>query len=154
MRLLLIGCMVISAMARDASFGEKGRELPGTLTLPAGQGPFPALILVHGSGPGDRDETVGPNKPFRDLSEGLNERGIAVFRYDKRTRVHPHSPCAQLMTRSSGMPAMLCALRPHNPASTRSGCTCWGTALVAPPFRVSRKSVWRKSRAWLSRQGR
>jgi len=41
--------------------------LPGTLTIPEGPGPFPAVVLVHGSGPNDRDETIGPNKPFRDL---------------------------------------------------------------------------------------
>ena len=61
--------------------------LPGTLTLPKGEGPFPAVILVHGSGPNDRDETVGSVKPFRDLAEGLAEKGIAVYRYDKRTYV-------------------------------------------------------------------
>jgi uncharacterized protein len=67
-----------------------GREwsLPGTLTLPVGDGPFPAVVLVHGSGPQDRDETLGPNKPFRDLAWGLASQGIAVLRYDKRTLVH------------------------------------------------------------------
>jgi alpha-beta hydrolase superfamily lysophospholipase len=44
--------------------------------------------LVHGSGPGDRDQTIGPNKPFRDLALGLASRGVAVLRYDKRTRAH------------------------------------------------------------------
>jgi len=43
---------------------------------------------VHGSGPNDRDETIGANKPFKDLATGLGSRGIAVLRYDKRTRVH------------------------------------------------------------------
>jgi uncharacterized protein len=62
-------------------------ELPGTLTLPRGDGPFPAAVLVHGSGPHDRDETIGPNKPFVDLARGLAARGIAVLRYDKRTYV-------------------------------------------------------------------
>lgn len=67
--------------------------LPGTLTLPAGAGPFPGVVLVHGSGPGDRDETIPgtDNKPFRDVAWGLAERGIAVLRYDKRTRVDPTS---------------------------------------------------------------
>ncbi len=62
--------------------------LPGTLTIPKGDGPFSAVILVHGSGPHDRDETVGPNKPFRDLACGLASRGIAVLSYDKRTYVY------------------------------------------------------------------
>jgi dienelactone hydrolase len=60
-------------------------ELPGTLTLPKGEGPFPAVVLVHGSGPHDQDETIGPNKGFKDLAYGLGARGIAVFRYTKRT---------------------------------------------------------------------
>ncbi len=69
--------------------------LPGTLTLPAGKGPFPGLIIVHGSGSGDRDLTMGEVppfnqiKPYRDLAWGLAQRGIAVLRYDKRTRVQP-----------------------------------------------------------------
>ena len=63
-------------------------EMPGTLTLPAGEGPFPAIILVHGSGVSDRDESVMTQKPFRDLSEGLAQKGIAVYRYDKRTYVY------------------------------------------------------------------
>jgi dienelactone hydrolase len=60
--------------------------LPGTLAVPIGPGPFPAVVLVHGSGPNDRDETVEGNKPFRDLAWGLASRGIAVLRYEKRTR--------------------------------------------------------------------
>ena len=66
---------------------EMNTELPGTLLMPAGEGPFPAVVLVHGSGPNDRDETLMSLKPFRDLAEGLAERGIAVYRYDKRTYV-------------------------------------------------------------------
>ncbi|WP_372629621.1 alpha/beta fold hydrolase [Cohnella sp.] len=66
--------------------------LPGTLTLPKNaSGPLPAVILVHGSGPNDRDETVGLAKPFRDLAWGLAEQGIAVLRYDKRTYAHGQS---------------------------------------------------------------
>jgi dienelactone hydrolase len=60
--------------------------LPGTLTLPKGEGPFAAVVLVHGSGANDRDETIGPNKVLRDLAWGLASQGIAVLRYDKRTR--------------------------------------------------------------------
>lgn len=65
--------------------------LGGTLTLPAAAGAktkVPAVVLVHGSGPHDRDETIGPNKPFADLAFGLASRGIAVLRYEKRTKVH------------------------------------------------------------------
>src|SRR3984957_19632935 len=60
-------------------------ELPGTLTMPKGDGPFPAVVLVHGSGPHDQDETIGPNKGFKDLAYGLAAHGVAVFRYTKRT---------------------------------------------------------------------
>ena len=63
-------------------------ELPGTLLVPKGEGPFPAVVLVHGSGPNDRDETIMSLKPFRDLAEGLAERGVAVYRFDKRTYVY------------------------------------------------------------------
>ena len=60
-------------------------ELPGILTLPEGDGPFPAIVLVHGSGPNDMDETIFSVKPFKDLAEGLAAKGVAVYRYDKRT---------------------------------------------------------------------
>ncbi|MCK7525181.1 MAG: hypothetical protein MZV64_50040 [Ignavibacteriales bacterium] len=56
--------------------------------MPKGAGPFPGLVLVHGSGPNNRDEELGPNKPFKDLAWGLATRGIAVLRYDKRSKVH------------------------------------------------------------------
>ncbi|HWF85653.1 MAG TPA: alpha/beta fold hydrolase, partial [Vicinamibacterales bacterium] len=59
--------------------------LPGTLSMPVGA-IAGAVVLVHGSGPADRDETIGPNKPFRDLAWGLANRGVAVLRYEKRTR--------------------------------------------------------------------
>ncbi len=72
----------------EVTVGSGEWALPGTLTRPKGAGPFPALVLVHGSGPNDRDESVGPNKPFRDLAWGLASRGIAVLRYDKRSKVY------------------------------------------------------------------
>ncbi|MBD8873013.1 alpha/beta fold hydrolase [Rhodanobacter sp. DHB23] len=65
--------------------------LRGALTLPAGHGPFPAVVLVAGSGSHDMDETIGPNKPLRDIAEGLARAGIATLRYDKRPYDHPES---------------------------------------------------------------
>ena len=62
-------------------------ELPGILTVPKGEGPFPAVVLIHGSGASDKDETVGQLKPFRDIAEGLAAQGIAVYRFDKRSYV-------------------------------------------------------------------
>lgn len=67
---------------------ELNGELPGTLTLPEGSGPFPAVVLIHGSGPNDRDERIGSLTPFKDIAEGLNKLGIAVYRFDKRTYVY------------------------------------------------------------------
>ena len=68
--------------------GDEPWRLAGLVTTPAGKGPFPAVLMLSGSGPNDMDETIGPNKPLRDLAEGLSSRGILVLRYDKRTRAH------------------------------------------------------------------
>ena len=73
---------------KEATVGAGEWALPATLTVPVGAGPFPAVVLVHGSGPHDRDETIGPNKPFKDLAWGLASRGVAVLRYEKRTKQH------------------------------------------------------------------
>lgn len=62
--------------------------VPGTLTLPRGARGVPAVVLLA-SGASDRDVTVGPNKPFKDLAWGLASRGIAVLRFDKVTHVDP-----------------------------------------------------------------
>jgi dienelactone hydrolase len=73
---------------KEITLGSEPWTLPGTLTLPKGVGPFSTVVLVHGSGPNDRDETIGPNKPFKDIAQGLASQGIAVLRYDKRTKVY------------------------------------------------------------------
>jgi uncharacterized protein len=72
----------------NVTVGSGEWALLGTLALPIGDGPFAAVVLVHGSGPHDRDETIGPNKPFRDLAWGLASQGIAVLRYEKRSKQH------------------------------------------------------------------
>jgi len=73
----------------DFSVPQQRGALPGTLALPKGKGPFAAVLLVHGSGPQDRDETIGASRPFLDIARGLAAHGIAVLRYDKRTLVRP-----------------------------------------------------------------
>ena len=65
--------------------GKDGCALDGYLTIPRNVEKPPVVILVHGTGPHDMDETIGPNKPFKDIAHGLAERGIAVLRYTKRT---------------------------------------------------------------------
>ncbi len=70
----------------------KNLTLRGILTLPKNKENVPAVILVHGSGPNDMDETLGGNKLFKDLAHGLAERGIAVLRYDKRTYAYAGKP--------------------------------------------------------------
>ncbi|MRR19016.1 alpha/beta fold hydrolase [bacterium] len=62
----------------------EGFELAGTLTLPEGPGPFPAVVLITGSGQQDRDETVFHHKPFKVIADYLTRNGIAVLRYDDR----------------------------------------------------------------------
>ena len=58
--------------------------LAGTLTMPEGAGPFPAVVLVSGSGPQDRDEALLGHKPFLVIADYLTRNGIAVLRYDDR----------------------------------------------------------------------
>jgi esterase/lipase len=80
----------------EITIGSEPWILPGTITIPKGDGPFPCVILVHGSGPNDRDETIGPNKPFKDLAGGLGSQNIIVLRYDKRTKVYPAAMAADI----------------------------------------------------------
>ena len=65
-----------------------GHKLVGRLTVPKNAVNFPIVVLVHGTGPSDMDETLGPNKPFKDLAAGLAAKGVASIRYVKRTLVH------------------------------------------------------------------
>ena len=74
--------------ASEVTVGTGEWALPGTLTVPNGAGPFPGIVLVHGSGPADRDETYGPNKFLKDVALGLASQGVAVLRYEKRTLVY------------------------------------------------------------------
>lgn len=75
---------------RDLEIVNGSVRLPATLCLPrhAGGATVPAAVLIHGSGPNDRDETIGPNKPFAELAHRLAAAGVATLRYDKRTLVY------------------------------------------------------------------
>ncbi len=68
---------------------EGNKQLAGIITVPKNAKTYPLVILVHGSGPGDMDLTVGANKPFKDIAAGLAAQGIATLRYVKRTLVYP-----------------------------------------------------------------
>lgn len=68
----------------ELSFGEEF-PLKGTLKTPEEGDKFPVVVFVHGSGPLDRNSSIGPNAMFEDMAEALAEQGIASFRYDKRT---------------------------------------------------------------------
>lgn len=73
---------------QQVTIGNGTWKLPATLTVPKGKGPFPVVILIHGSGPNDRDESLGGLRPFRDIAVGLASKNIAVLRYEKRTLEH------------------------------------------------------------------
>lgn len=70
---------------QDVTLGSGPLAVPGTLSLPRRPGPCPAIVLLAGSGPLDRDETMGRNKAFKDLAWGLASLGVAVLRFDKIT---------------------------------------------------------------------
>jgi uncharacterized protein len=73
-------------LEEEVTFPSKaaGVTLAGTFTRPRGDGPFPAAILITGSGPQDRDETLLGHKPFLVIADHLTRKGIAVLRYDDR----------------------------------------------------------------------
>jgi len=73
-------------------------RLRGELTTPVGHQIYPVVVLVQGSGPSDLDESIGPNKIFKDIAYGLSSNGIAVIRYDKRTYDYGRSLDADTIT--------------------------------------------------------
>ena len=87
---------------KDITVGEgSSHALSGKLTLPesaTAEQPVPGVILVHGSGPCDMDEAAHAYLPFRDIAYGLAEKGIAVLRYHKRSKLYPSSDYSTVNT--------------------------------------------------------
>jgi pimeloyl-ACP methyl ester carboxylesterase len=73
---------------RELTIGTDHWKLGATLTIPIAKGRVPGIVLVHGPGPNDRDESIFAIHIFQDLAEGLASRGYAVLRYDKRTKIY------------------------------------------------------------------
>jgi len=86
--LVVVFCMPIYAennfTEREVFFNNDTIKLSGTLSVPMGEGPFPAVVLITGSGPENRDEEVFGFKIFKIIAEHLSNNGIAVLRYDDR----------------------------------------------------------------------
>lgn len=84
-----------------------GVRLAGALTAPTGQGPFPAVVLISGTGPNDRDEDVEGHKVLLVVADALTRAGFAVLRYDKRgvggsTGVYPTATTADFAADAAG----------------------------------------------------
>ena len=89
---------VPGVLAEAVRLGEPRLQLDGVITRPRRRGTYPAALLVAGSGPLDKDASVGGNRPFRDLAEGLARQGMVVLRHDKRTFAHPDNLDAAKVT--------------------------------------------------------
>lgn len=96
---------------RDVVLGTGPLAVPGTLSLPAGPGPWPAVVLLGGGGAFDRDGSSGPNKPLKDLAWGLATRGVAVLRFDKVTFAHPDRLPPDLTMADEYLPPARAAVR-------------------------------------------
>ena len=68
----------------EVTFKNGENTFSGTLNLPSKEGKHPAIILISGSGPNDRDETILGFKPFKIIADYMTKKGVAVLRYDKR----------------------------------------------------------------------
>jgi len=80
-----------NSLGKDYNIISNKVELKGTLLIPTVNNLKKIVILLHGSGPQDRDETIEENKPFKDIAENLFHKGIASYRFDKRTFSNPET---------------------------------------------------------------
>ena len=91
---------------REVEYSNAGVKLAGTLTLPLGEGPFPAVVLISGSGAQDRDSTVAGHRLFLVLADFLTRKGIAVLRSDDRGVGQSTGNSLQSTTREFGLDAL------------------------------------------------
>jgi uncharacterized protein len=98
---------------REVTLGQGPLAVPGTLSLPRTARPAPGVVLLAGSGPNDADETIGRNKPLKDLAWGLASAGVAVARFEKVTRAHPDQVAAdpRFTLTDEYVPAAVAAIR-------------------------------------------
>lgn len=80
-----------NSLGKEFNIKSNNIELKGTLLIPENDSLKKLVIFIHGSGPNDRDETIFENKPFKDIAESLYKRGIASYRFDKKTFSNPES---------------------------------------------------------------
>jgi hypothetical protein len=113
------------------------RAVRGTLSLPRASTPLPAVVLLAGSGSLDRDETIGRNKPLKDIAWGLASRGTAVLRFDKVTYTHAAElkDARDITLDSEYLPQAIAAIASSSTTrrSTPRASSFWATASAAPP---------------------
>lgn len=80
-----------NSLGKELNIKSNNLELKGTLLIPENDNLKKLVIFIHGSGPNDRDETIFENKPFKNIAESLYEKGIASYRFDKKTFSNPES---------------------------------------------------------------
>ena len=80
-----------NSLGKELNIKSNNIVLKGTVLIPEKDSLKKLVIFVHGSGPNDRDETIFENKPFKDVAESLYKRGIASYRFDKKTFSNPES---------------------------------------------------------------
>ncbi len=137
----------------DVTVGSGSQGVPGTLSLPQRAGRCPAIVLLGGSGPQDRDETIGRNKPLKDIAWGLASRGVAVLRFDKVTHARPRevAQAHDFTVADEYAPQAVAAvllLRQH-PAVDPGDSSCSATTWAARSPRASQRSS-RPSPDWSS----